>query len=68
MGNRPARSGCLTVALPPMAVYLRCGFSFHFGMNLVLTLLGYIPGFLHARYVCRPQAERGAERGSTTTG
>jgi uncharacterized membrane protein YqaE (UPF0057 family) len=37
----------LAILLPPMAVLL-CGKPFQAILNLVLTLLGWIPGVIHA--------------------
>lgn len=36
------------VILPPLGVGLHRGFSGHFFLNIVLTLLGFIPGLIHA--------------------
>jgi len=37
----------LAIILPPLAVLL-CGKPFQFLLNLLLTLLGWIPGVVHA--------------------
>lgn len=34
--------------LPPVAAWLQVGITTHFWINLALTLLGGIPGILHA--------------------
>jgi len=39
------------VVLPPLGVFLEVGLSKHFWINIVLTLLGYIPGIVHAVWV-----------------
>jgi uncharacterized membrane protein YqaE (UPF0057 family) len=39
------------VLLPPVGVFLEVGFTGHFWLNILLTLLGYIPGIIHALYV-----------------
>jgi len=39
------------VILPPLGVFLEVGFKGHFWLNIVLTLLGFIPGIIHAIYV-----------------
>jgi uncharacterized membrane protein YqaE (UPF0057 family) len=39
------------ILLPPLGVFLEVGFKGHFWLNLLLTLLGYIPGIVHALYV-----------------
>jgi uncharacterized membrane protein YqaE (UPF0057 family) len=37
----------LAILLPPLAVLL-CGKPFQFLLNILLTLLGWIPGVVHA--------------------
>lgn len=39
------------ILLPPLGVFLEVGFKGHFWLNILLTLLGYLPGILHAFYV-----------------
>jgi uncharacterized membrane protein YqaE (UPF0057 family) len=39
------------ILLPPLGVFLEVGLGTHFWINLILTLLGYIPGIIHALYV-----------------
>lgn len=41
----------LAIFLPPLAVFLKVGFTSHFWINVVLTLIGYVPGILHAFWV-----------------
>jgi uncharacterized membrane protein YqaE (UPF0057 family) len=41
----------LAVLLPPLAVYLKAGITSQFWLNLILTLLGYVPGIIHALWV-----------------
>ncbi|MEX0624732.1 YqaE/Pmp3 family membrane protein [Saccharospirillum sp.] len=41
----------LAVILPPLGVFLEVGFGKHFWINIILTLLGFIPGIIHAVYV-----------------
>jgi hypothetical protein len=36
------------VIIPPLGVFLQVGFGLHFWLNILLTLLGYIPGLIHA--------------------
>lgn len=48
------RSFCsilLSIFLPPLGVFLKTGCSGHFAINILLTLLGYIPGIIHALWV-----------------
>lgn len=37
--------------VPPLGVFLAAGLSKSFWLNLVLTLLGYFPGVVHALWV-----------------
>lgn len=39
------------ILLPPVGVFLEVGFKGHFWLNILLTLLGFIPGIIHALYV-----------------
>lgn len=39
------------VLFPPLGVFLEVGFKGHFWLNILLTLLGFIPGIIHALYV-----------------
>lgn len=39
------------IILPPVGVFLQVGFSGAFWLNILLTLLGYIPGIIHAVYI-----------------
>ena len=41
----------LAVFLPPVAALLQVGLSTHFWINLILTLLGGIPGMIHALWL-----------------
>lgn len=41
----------LAILLPPLGVFLQVGFGLHFWINILLTLLGYIPGIIHAIYI-----------------
>jgi uncharacterized membrane protein YqaE (UPF0057 family) len=41
----------IAVLLPPLGVFLQVGFGGHFWLNILLTLLGYIPGIVHAVYI-----------------
>ncbi|ROS01865.1 uncharacterized membrane protein YqaE (UPF0057 family) [Sinobacterium caligoides] len=36
------------IFLPPVGAFLQVGVSTHFWINIVLTLLGGIPGVIHA--------------------
>ena len=37
--------------LVPLGVFLQEGLGKHFWINIILTLLGYIPGIVHAIYI-----------------
>lgn len=39
------------VLLPPLGVFLQVGFRGHFWLNILLTMLGYIPGIVHAVWI-----------------
>jgi uncharacterized membrane protein YqaE (UPF0057 family) len=39
------------ILLPPVGVFLEVGLTWHFWLNILLTLLGYVPGIIHALYV-----------------
>ena len=39
------------IILPPVGVFMEVGLGMHFWLNILLTLLGFIPGIIHALYV-----------------
>jgi uncharacterized membrane protein YqaE (UPF0057 family) len=41
----------LSVIIPPIGVFLQVGLGLQFWLNIVLTLLGYFPGLIHAIWV-----------------
>jgi uncharacterized membrane protein YqaE (UPF0057 family) len=41
----------LSVIIPPLGVFLQVGFGLQFWLNILLTLLGYIPGLIHAIWI-----------------
>ena len=41
----------LAVILPPLGVFLQVGFGKQFWINVILTILGYVPGIIHALYI-----------------
>lgn len=41
----------LAILLPPLGVFLQVGLTLHFWINLILTLLGYLPGIVHAVWI-----------------
>jgi len=41
----------LAILLPPLGVFLQVGLGAQFWINILLTLLGYIPGIVHAVWI-----------------
>ena len=41
----------IAILLPPLGVFLQVGIGMQFWINIVLTILGYIPGIVHAIWV-----------------
>lgn len=41
----------LAILLPPLGVFLQVGIGPQFWLNILLTLLGYIPGIIHAVWI-----------------
>jgi uncharacterized membrane protein YqaE (UPF0057 family) len=41
----------IAILLPPLGVFLQVGIGLQFWLNILLTLLGYIPGIIHAVWV-----------------
>lgn len=39
------------ILLPPLGVFLQVGLTGQFWINILLTLLGYIPGIVHAIWI-----------------
>jgi uncharacterized membrane protein YqaE (UPF0057 family) len=39
------------IILPPLGVFLQVGIGKHFWINILLTILGFIPGIIHAIWV-----------------
>ena len=39
------------IILPPLGVFLQVGLSKQFFINVLLTLLGYLPGIVHAVWI-----------------
>jgi len=48
----------LAIFLPPLAAFFKVGFGTQFWINLILTLLGWVPGMIHALWLVagRPAA------------
>lgn len=41
----------MAIILPPLGVFLQVGLGGAFWLNILLTLLGYIPGIVHAVWI-----------------
>jgi uncharacterized membrane protein YqaE (UPF0057 family) len=37
--------------IPPLGVFLQEGLGMQFWLNVLLTLLGYVPGLIHAVWI-----------------
>jgi uncharacterized membrane protein YqaE (UPF0057 family) len=46
------------IILPPLGVFLEVGLGKHFWINVILTILGYIPGIIHALYIILREPRR----------
>ncbi|MEQ9491611.1 MAG: YqaE/Pmp3 family membrane protein [Alphaproteobacteria bacterium] len=41
----------LAIFLPPVAAFLTVGLGLHFWLNLILTLIFFVPGMIHALWL-----------------
>lgn len=41
----------LSIVIPPLGVFLQEGIGTQFWINIILTLLGYVPGLVHAVWI-----------------
>ena len=41
----------LSILIPPLGVFLQVGLGLQFWLNILLTLLGYVPGLVHAIWI-----------------
>lgn len=41
----------VALLLPPLGVFMQEGLNRRFWLNVLLTILGYVPGIIHALYV-----------------
>ncbi len=48
----------LALFVPPVAVFMQVGIGFHFWLNIVLTILGILPGSIHALWVIAKKTEK----------
>lgn len=51
----------LAVFLPPVAAFLTVGFGLHFWLNLILTLIVFVPGMIHALWLVVRHAQQEGE-------
>jgi uncharacterized membrane protein YqaE (UPF0057 family) len=47
----------LSILIPPLGVFLTVGFGSAFLINILLTLIGWIPGVIHALWILSKQSE-----------
>ncbi len=43
----------IAILLPPLGVFLQVGIGKHFWINVLVTILGYVPRIIHAVWVIR---------------
>ena len=48
------------ILLPPIGVLFTVGFGGQFWLNILLTLLGYIPGIVHAVWIIARRSDSDA--------
>lgn len=53
----------LAILLPPVGVFFKVGLGLQFWLNIVLTLLGYVPGLVHAIWIIARDDRRSYSRG-----
>ena len=46
------------ILLPPLGVFLTMGISQALVINIVLTLLGWVPGIIHALWIISKKSEQ----------
>lgn len=64
MGSaRTCTATLLALFLPPVAVALQCGCGCQLFINILLTLLGFLPGMIHALFVICLADDLDAPRG-----
>jgi uncharacterized membrane protein YqaE (UPF0057 family) len=52
----------IAILIPPQGVFLQVGIGLQFWVNILLTLLGYVPGIIHAVYIIVTRPERQPSR------
>lgn len=48
----------LSILIPPLGVFLTVGIGLHFWLNIVLTILGYVAGLVHAVWIIATRSQR----------
>lgn len=51
----------LGIVIPPLGVFLAVGVSSALFFNILLTLLGWLPGSIHAIWIISKQLEQAGE-------
>lgn len=41
----------IAIFIPPLAAFLTVGIGLHFWLNILLTILGFFPGMIHALWL-----------------
>ena len=41
----------LSIIIPPLGVFLKVGLGLQFWLNILLSLMGYVPGIIHAVWI-----------------
>ncbi|NMM44623.1 YqaE/Pmp3 family membrane protein [Rhodospirillaceae bacterium KN72] len=41
----------IALFIPPLAAFLTVGIGVHFWLNILLTILGFLPGVVHALWL-----------------
>ncbi|NJM76459.1 MAG: YqaE/Pmp3 family membrane protein [Acaryochloridaceae cyanobacterium RU_4_10] len=62
MKNNRYLSYLIGLLLPPLGIYLVYGFSTTLAINILLTVIGWIPGSIHAVWAISKFEEKVAER------
>lgn len=48
----------LSIALPPLSVFMNMGISQALIINILLTLVGWLPGIIHALWIVSKKSEQ----------
>ncbi|MEM8718935.1 MAG: YqaE/Pmp3 family membrane protein [Cyanobacteria bacterium P01_G01_bin.39] len=48
----------VAILLPPLGVFMAMGISQAFVINILLTLLGWLPGVIHALWILSKKSEQ----------